>query len=210
MNKYKDIAGDTNVGQENENNDGDQDTPPLPGWSNKCEVPFLAWTKCMQKHTEWYDSYFQKLEDDHRSQKQIDNESISYENENINDDNIDNSREAWEVRISNLESVVNKTMGSPEPFSNDFMPEITIDKKNASGLVVFPMQIGAEENIIVGFVRDNEGQLLGVGQRVDLERVYRKGAMEFGGISGLTEYVIAYAIYEGKGGPLLFKKVFIE
>eukprot|EP00814_Leptocylindrus_danicus_P017206 CAMPEP_0116012322 /NCGR_PEP_ID=MMETSP0321-20121206/5059_1 /TAXON_ID=163516 /ORGANISM="Leptocylindrus danicus var. danicus, Strain B650" /LENGTH=344 /DNA_ID=CAMNT_0003481653 /DNA_START=146 /DNA_END=1180 /DNA_ORIENTATION=- len=254
MDKYKDYVDDKDkqdtatsstdedekLGRADKNDDSGNDgkseegKTELPNWAKPCEKPFIAWNRCLQKHTEWYDDYFQgqKAEaaaaeakgynddddDDDDDDDEIVEESASKVNDTDNrkqdrDDSLpdpsDESREAWEKRLRLLEKTVTETMGESIPFpSGDFLtkPSLSINTSAATGMVIFPMSIDGGD-IIIGYVRDHNGQLLGVGRKDELDAVELKGALEFGGINGFTKYVYIYALYEGAEKPMYVHKV---
>lgn len=249
MDKYKDCdvddedtsdekqASSDNV-KDNEDKDeeGVEDKPKLPNWAKPCEKPFVAWNRCLQKHTDWYNDYFegQKAEaaaeearmgqggdNDDDNDDNIDEESLAPKADNGTNksmpvdngdplpDPSDESREAWEKRLQLLEETVTEAMGEATPFPpGDFLkkPSLSINTSAATGMVIFPMSVGGGD-IIIGYVRDHNGQLLGVGRRDELDAVKVKGALEFGGINGFTKYVCIYALYEGAEKPMYVHKV---
>ena len=72
MDKYKYINNKDKLQSERNTEDADNktnDSFTLPNWSEKCEKPFLVWTKCMKNNSQFYDSYFKKSE--HENDKTI-------------------------------------------------------------------------------------------------------------------------------------------
>lgn len=199
MDKYKDnpLRSDASETKSNTNHN-------LPSWSEHCEKPFIAWNTCMQQNTEWYDSYFKR-----KANEQSNTIIGTANNIEQNSSNQNLSREEWNERLLILEEVVIKTMGPLVQFPTKLTPTVSFNTRNATGQVTFRM-IKDDDNtqkLIIGFVRDDKGELLGVGQGFELEKVLKKGTLEFGGITGFTKYITVFALYEGKDDPLFYHKI---
>lgn len=225
MDKFKSDEDDQlNSGDDNSPSNSNNSEIRMPAWAEPCEKQFVAWNKCLQNYSDWYERYFKEAADQEVEQYDFDNDKegngrFSHE-ENLEsvEEDVD-SQQSWNRRLTNLEKVIEENFGPAIDFPDASLPQIVLNIKNGTGIVIFPMYVSLEdvdtslstsENIIIGYVRDDKGQLLGVARREELETIQIKGALEFGGINGFTDHISIIAAYEGKDTPLMRYKMKIK
>mmetsp|Transcript_5383 Transcript_5383/g.7260 ORF Transcript_5383/g.7260 Transcript_5383/m.7260 type:complete len:442 (-) Transcript_5383:56-1381(-) len=225
MDKFKSDEDDQlDSGDDNSSSNSNNSEIRMPAWAEPCEKQFVAWNKCLQNYSDWYERYFKEAADQEVEQYDFDidredNDRFSHEKniESVEED-VD-SQQSWNRRLTNLEKVIEENFGPAIDFPEASLPQTVLNIKNGTGIVIFPMDISLKdvdtsssnsENIIIGYVRDDKGQLLGVARREELETIQIKGALEFGSINGFTDHIYIIAAYEGEGTPLMRYKMKIK
>lgn len=136
-----------------------------------CEKPFIAWMRCQQKHHEYYRERAEKVE-----------------------------YQLWTDDVKDLED--NR---EHKPFPNNMSPTVKIDDTDSdgsfSGYAVIPMETNEDHSLVIGYVKNQRGELLGFGSRKKLLEEEVEGRIDFV-IDLEDENISIHAVYEGDDAPM--------
>ena len=140
-----------------------------------CEKPFLSWMRCQQTNHEYY-----------RERAEI----VEYQ--------------LWTDDVKDLEDD-RELIDFPKSMS----PSVEISTKDLNGFVsasvIVPMENDTDHPLVIGYVKNQQGELLGFGSRKKLAEGETEGKIDFT-FDYANEYITIHAVYEGDDAPILSYK----
>ena len=147
-----------------------------------CENFAVPLAQCLEENKDHYDGPLLQEED---------------EEEDV--EKLEELREAWSTLVQDLES--NKHERVWRHFPEGMQPEMEVRFNTMEGMAVFS-PIGEEENVLIlVYVKDQKGTLLGAGSREDFDN--NGGVLRFG-ITDDTASVTACAVYGNSQMDLIY------
>ena len=137
-----------------------------------CEKPFYAWMRCQQKYREYYTERAEKVE-----------------------------YQLWTDDVRDLEDNRDR-----KKFPTTLRPKISLDDvsdadNDKSYHVIIPMENKSGDSLVIGYVKNQRGKLLGFGSKKKLLDQETPGKIQFSGVSD-NEKISINAVYEGDDAPI--------